>query len=74
LLTKIQPAIEAVKTGGARSSKNELLVHEVAIKNVELTIKKIRTDSEILNKMEQEQKIKIVGGIYDLDSGKITFF
>jgi carbonic anhydrase len=74
LLTKIQPAVEAVKTDGARSSKNELLVHEVAIKNVELTIKKIRTDSEILNKMEQEQKIKIVGGIYDLDSGKITFF
>ncbi|MEO6980279.1 MAG: carbonic anhydrase [Mucilaginibacter sp.] len=74
LLTKVQPAVDAVKTPGKRSSKNEALVHDVARKNVELTIEKMRNDSPILNKMEQEKKIRIVGGMYDLDSGKITFF
>jgi len=74
LVKKIEPAVDAVKISGPRSSKNEELVHEVAVKNVELTIKNIRANSAILNKMEQEKKIKIIGGMYDLESGKITFY
>lgn len=74
LLNKIQPAVNAVKITGDKSSKNDALVHDVAQKNVELTIKKIKANSLVLAQLEKEGKIKIVGGIYDLDSGKITFY
>jgi carbonic anhydrase len=74
LVAKIKPAVDAVKVDGPRSSKNDELVHAVAVKNVELTVKYIREHSPILNKMEQDKKIKIIGGLYDLESGKITFY
>ncbi|HEY4325029.1 MAG TPA: carbonic anhydrase family protein [Mucilaginibacter sp.] len=74
LLANIKPAIDSTKTDGPRTDKNDAFLHDVAVENVKLTIKKIRTDSPILNKMEQEKKIMIIGGIYDIDSGKITFF
>ncbi|CAN5324791.1 carbonic anhydrase family protein [soil metagenome] len=74
LLNKIQPAVDAVKITGLRSSKNESLVHDAAQKNVALAIKNIRAGSKILAQFEKEKKLKIIGGMYDLDSGKITFY
>lgn len=73
LLAKIKPAVDAVEMPGDRTSKNKKFVHAVMIKNVELTIKKMRKDSPIISKLEQDKKIKIIGGIYDVASGKITF-
>lgn len=74
LLTHLEPAADAVKAQGDRTSKNDSFVHDVAKENIQLTIEKIRNESEILNKMEKDHLIKIVGGIYDLTSGKITFY
>jgi carbonic anhydrase len=74
LLQDIKPAIDSIKTAGPRTAENESFVHDVARENVKLVIKKIHSDSPILNKMEQEKKIRIIGGIYDLGSGKVTFF
>jgi carbonic anhydrase len=74
LLENIKPAIDSTKTAGPRTSKNDAFVHDVAVENVKLGIKKIRSDSPILSKMEQEKKIRIIGGIYNIDSGKVTFF
>jgi len=74
LVKKIKPAVDAVKTSGPRSSKNDEVVHDVAVKNVEFTINYIRAQSAVLNKLEQDKKIKIIGGLYDLESGKITFY
>ena len=73
LVKNIKPAVDSIKTDGPRTSKNDAFVHDVAQENVKLMIKKIRADSPILNKMEQEKKIKIIGGMYNLDTGKITF-
>jgi carbonic anhydrase len=73
VLAKIKPAIDAVKMPGDRTSKNKKFVHAVMVKNVELTIEKMRKDSPIISKLEQDKKIKIIGGIYDVASGKITF-
>lgn len=74
LLTHLKPAVDIVKTNGERTSKNASFVHDAAKANIQLTIEKIRSESEILNKMEQHHLIKIVGGMYDLSSGKITFY
>lgn len=76
LLAKIQPAVEQVKAskpGNNLWDKDEL-IQEVADKNVELTVQKIRTQSKLLAGMEQAGEIAIVGGMYDIDTGKVEFF
>ncbi|MEM7681950.1 MAG: carbonic anhydrase family protein [Planctomycetota bacterium] len=73
LLSKIQPAVEAVPGHeGARTSQNAAFVQEVVHKNVQLTVADIRERSEVLRGLEAEGKIKIVGAVYDLNTGKVT--
>jgi carbonic anhydrase len=77
LINKIEPAVEAVtepKDENLRNSKNIEFVNNVAIKNVEMTIENIRKKSPVLADMERDEDIKIVGGMYDINDGKVTFF
>ena len=77
LLSKIQPAVEAVKTpsqSSERTSGNITFVNEVATKNVELTLKNIRTKSSVLKEMEDKQEIKLIGGMYNISTGRVEFF
>lgn len=74
LLTKIRPAIDATRFSGDRSGKNYAFVDAVARKNVELIIEAIRKTSSILGEMSDSGKIKIVGSMYDIESGKLEFF
>jgi len=75
LLNKIQPAVyEEKSVTDDRTSKNSEFVEKVASLNVKLTIDRIRNESPIIKAMEDEGTIKIVGGIYDVDSGKVEFF
>lgn len=75
LLSKIQPAVTLAKQDfdGEPNSKNELFVEKVCFCNVELTIKGIIDQSPILRDMQQEGVINIVGGIYDMKKGAVTF-
>ena len=77
LINKIEPAVEAVKEPkdeALRNSKNADFVNEVAEKNVMMTIDNIRSSSEVLAEMENKGEIKIVGGMYDLETGVVKFF
>jgi len=75
LLLKIKPAIkQEVTTRADRTGRNNSFVTNVSILNVRLIISQIREQSFILNKMESEGKILIVGGLYDIDSGTVTFY
>ncbi|CFR06549.1 putative carbonic anhydrase [Yersinia frederiksenii] len=74
LLNKIKPAIEMTQFDGEKSSKNERYVDAVAKNNVRHTIDEIRKNSEIINKLEKEGKIKIVGSMYNLNGGEVEFF
>ena len=73
MLSNLKPAVDSTQTTGKRTSENKQFVHDVAMKNIALTIKKIRTDSKILDTLERNGKLKIIGGMYDLATGKITF-
>jgi carbonic anhydrase len=73
LLAKIRPAVEATDFKGDRSSKNLAFVDAVAAKNVELTIKSIRANSPVLCDLESARAIKIVGAIYNLETGRVDF-
>ena len=45
----------------------------MAAKNVELTLAKIKAESSVLNEMLQANEIKVVGAMYDVASGKVSF-
>lgn len=75
LLHKIQPAVDKEQTETQdRTSANPEFVEKVAALNVHLTIQRIRKESPIIMDLEQTGQISIVGGIYDVDSGKVAFF
>lgn len=74
LLDKIKPSIEMeTETNSERNGNNIEFVNKVTINNVILTVNKIRQQSEILIEMEKENKIKIIGGFYNVETGKVTF-
>ncbi|MBK8346143.1 MAG: carbonic anhydrase [Saprospiraceae bacterium] len=75
LLNKIQPAVNEEKTTlENRNSKNAEFVEKVASLNVKLTMDRVRKESEIIRELEESGAIKIVGGMYDVDSGKVDFY
>ncbi len=75
LLNKIKPAVDKeVETRVDRTGQNHSFVTNVSIINVRLIISQVREKSVILNKLEKEGRILIVGGLYDIDTGKVTFF
>ncbi|MDT0555702.1 carbonic anhydrase family protein [Patiriisocius hiemis] len=76
LLSKIKPAVNAVtepSNQDERNSSNKTFVNDVVYKNVRMTIDNMRNDSEVLNEMEGNNEIKIVGAVYDVASGKVEF-
>lgn len=75
LLSKIRPAVKLAEESftGEKNSYNLDFMEDVCKKNVELAIEEIREKSPILKEMEENGEIKIIGGIYDMDSGKVDF-
>lgn len=75
LVDKIKPAIAAVPDDvQPRTSKNPDFVDEVAEANVRLVMQQIPARSEILREMIDQGQIKVVGGMYDVSTGKVHFF
>ena len=73
LLNKIQPAVANIAKNEADVTTPEA-VQKVADENVRLAIEEIREKSPILAEMEKNNEIAIVGGMYDISNGKVTFF
>ncbi len=76
MLGKIKPAVSAVSEpteASERTSGNIDFVNSVAVKNVELNIERIKAESEVLAEMEQNGEIMIVGAMYDIRTGAVTF-
>ena len=77
LINKIEPAVEAVtepQDQSIRNSGNIEFVNNVAEKNVLMTIDNIRSQSPVLAEMEANNEIKIIGGMYDISNGEVTFY
>jgi len=77
LINKIEPAVAAVSEPtdeSLRNSKNIDFVNQVAEKNVMMTIENIRDQSPVLAEMEANHEIKIIGGMYNISNGEVTFY
>jgi carbonic anhydrase len=77
MLSKIKPAVEAVaepKDASLRNSSNPEFVDNVASKNVLIAIDNIMKDSPVLAEMAKNGDIKIVGAMYDINTGAVDFY
>jgi carbonic anhydrase len=77
MLAKIKPAVKAVvepQDKSLRNSSNSDFVDNVSAKNVELTIERIIEESDVLAEMQNKGEILIVGAMYDINSGAVTFY
>jgi len=68
LLDKIQPAVNAIN-----EDMSDAKVEKVAAMNVQLSIERIRKESSILSEMEKNGEIEIVGAMYNVTDGTVTF-
>jgi carbonic anhydrase len=73
MLTKITPVVAQSEYEGDRTAKNPEFVHLVCLNNVLHTVAQIREKSPILKEMEDKGEIKIIGGVYDMDTGLVDF-
>lgn len=75
VLEKINPAIIQAKKdfSGETTAKNLVFVDKVCDYNVYNSMKVIRQKSEILDQMEKNHQIKIIGAVYDMKTGKVDF-
>ena len=73
-LANLNPAVVAVQGDYAtRNSGSKKFVQAVAEKNVHLTMQNIRTQSIMLRQMIDNGEIALVGAMYDISTGKVTF-
>ena len=68
LLSKVKPAIANIKL-----RDGEVEVEEVTKANVHQSIKEIKEKSSILADLETEGKIKIVGAVYHVEDGRVSY-
>jgi carbonic anhydrase len=74
LLDKVKPAIALEKdTTENRTGSNVRFVDNVTTNNVIHTIERIRRESPIILDLENTGAIKIVGAIYNVDTGSVNF-
>lgn len=76
LLQKVKPAIDAEKETPKeeRTGSNNKFVYNVTVNNVHYTLDRVRKESQILADMEKNGEIKIIGGLYDVETGVVTFY
>lgn len=65
LTEALTPAVQAVS-----DQPGDLLTNAIK-KNVVLTVQKLQTAEPILSEAVNQKKLKIVGGVYDLKTGKV---
>ena len=74
LVKRIKPAVKMSSSfKGEKSTKNQKYVHDVCVNNVTNTINDIRKGSSILKNLEKSGDIKIIGAVYDMDTGRVVF-
>ena len=71
LLDRIQPSISKAML---KEEDYHMFDDNAAYANVENSLEEILTRSEIVKGMFKKGEIGIVGGVYDIESGKVDFF
>ena len=70
LLQKIKVPKEIIDNNEIDQQSIEL----VSMENVKASVERIKNESSILSEMANSQEIKIIGAMYDVSKGRITFY
>ncbi len=74
MLKKIEPALQLSRDfKGDKALKNNEYVKYVTINNIKHAMDQIKVGSPILKEMSDKGEIRIIGALYDLESGEVTF-
>lgn len=73
LMGEIKPSVQATNYTGERTYSNKEFANAVVVEHVRQTMDEIRRDSPILKKLEEEDKIKICGAVYEMSTGRVHF-
>jgi len=76
LLGKLVPAVKATaepRDAGRRTGADPHFVRAVAETNVHLSLDAVRARSHVLRRLHDEGTIDIAGGMYDVETGAVTF-
>ncbi len=73
-LSNLAPALYAVRdVNGPRNAGNKAFVEAVTRANVDLNVQALVDRSAVLRELVEAGRLKIVGGIYDLQTGRVNF-
>ncbi len=79
-LTELVNKIKVAESGAKQSFDGEAhpdniaFVDHLAMEYVKLAIKQIRDESPVLRELEQDGKLLIAGGMYNISTGRVEFF
>ncbi|MEX2205583.1 MAG: carbonic anhydrase [Myxococcota bacterium] len=71
LLGKIEPSVEGA---ACRDPKQDACVSDVARRNVLRSMAEIRARSPYLARALDEDRVDLIGGMYDVSTGRVEFF
>lgn len=75
LLNKIRPAInQETETKTERNGNNKTFLRNVTVNNIFITVENIKKESIVLNEMEKAGEIKIIGALYNVETGEVVFY
>ena len=76
LLEKIQPSVDSVcsQHNIIAIGNDDALIQAVSKQNVMLMVKQVKQRSPLLNDLYQLGKIDIVGAMYDIETGRVSFY
>lgn len=74
LISHIRPAVQVQESiSGAKGSGDVTFVNQVSHNNIALQMNTILKESEILKKMLDEKQIGLVSGLYNVETGHVSF-
>lgn len=74
LLHKIKPAIDRATKENNGATDDPVFIEKVATYNVFEAMEEIRERSPIINNLEKEGEIMVLGAVYDVETGRVQFF
>lgn len=74
MLANIKPAIEKVaQPGEAIASSNASLLDRVTDENVRQAVHNVQSQSEVMSEAIRANTVKVVGAVYELNSGRVRW-
>lgn len=74
LLGQIQPAVQqGKKQMPSKTCQDPKLVDQIAVQNVKNMMLKLQENSPISRKLIQSGQVQMIGALYDVSTGKVTF-